>query len=152
MVTLRSTSYLLFVVALVSIATTASPCLAASGGTPRPFKGCAEGTAVFLSPQEAVIDYVGNATHLGNFTRREHLFINNDGFTFQGDMVFSAANGDELWLDFTGMFISATDAIGGYTFTGGTGRFDDATGEAVFFATTPDFVNVSVAFDGNVSY
>ena len=67
-------------------------------------------------------------------------------------MFFTAANADELWLDSSAMFISTTDAIGGYTFTGGTWRFDGATGEAFFVATTPDSVNVSVSFGGNISY
>ena len=148
----RSIVFLLFLVALVASVAIPNPCCAKKGGTERPFTGQAEGVAVFLSPQEAVIDYVGNASHLGKFARREFLFINDDGFTFQGFMVFTAANGDELWLDFSGMFISATDAMGSYTFTGGTGRFDGATGEADFFASTPDFVNISVIFDGSISY
>ena len=122
----RSSVRLLFLTALLSVVAAATPCYAKKGGTERPFRGQAEGVAEFLSPQEAIIDYVGNATHLGKFSRREFLFINDDGFTFQGFMIFTAANGDELCLDFEGMFISETDAIGTYTFTGGTGRFDGA--------------------------
>ncbi|MEW4529942.1 hypothetical protein [Maioricimonas sp. JC845] len=130
----------------------ASTCQAGKRGAERPFKGHARGIATFLSPVEAIIDYTGHATHLGKFTRREYLFINEDGFTFQGTMTFVAANGDELDLDFVGMFISPTDAIGTYTFTGGTGRFVDATGTAEFEAYTPDFVHVRVRFDGTISY
>lgn len=135
----------------------ATGCLAmsltqAAGAQDVPFKGEADGVAQFLSPQEVVIEYTGNATHLGRFTRHEYLFLNDDGFTFQGFMVFTAANGDELWLDFSGMFISPNDAVGTYTFTGGTGRFDGATGTAEFAASTPDFINVSARFSGRIRY
>lgn len=50
------------------------------------------------------------------------------------------------------MFISAGEAVGGYPFTGGTGRFENAIGNADFYATTPNFVNVSVTFEGDISY
>ena len=130
----------------------AAPVSAGEGGTERPFRGEGVGVIEFQGPQEAIVNWVGTATHLGKFTRQEFLFINDDGFTFQGYMVYTAANGDELTLDFSGMFISPTDAIGSYTFTGGTGRFADATGVADFYATTPDFVTATVTFDGVISY
>ena len=44
------------------------------------------------------------------------------------------------------------DAVGTYTFAGGSGRFSDATGSAAFTASTPDFVHVSVTFDGTIDY
>ncbi|MFG0336031.1 MAG: hypothetical protein ACF8TS_21945 [Maioricimonas sp. JB049] len=141
-----------FALALALTFATAATSYAGKGGTNRPFKGHATGVATFLSPFEAIIDYTGKATHLGKFTRREYLVINEDGFTFQGTMTFVAANGDELDLDFEGMFISPNDAIGTYTFTGGTGRFEDATGTATFEAYTPDFVDVEVTFEGTISY
>lgn len=119
------------------------------GGTNRPFKGEAVGVINFTSPTTAIVDYTGKATHLGSFTRREFLSI--DGPLVYGNMIFTTANGDELWLDFSGMFVSPTEAEGSYTFTGGTGRFEDATGEADFYAAT-DFVNVWVTFDGELSY
>ena len=53
-----------------------------------------------------------------------------------GWMVFTAADGDQLRLDFEGQFISPTTAVGTYEFTGGTGRFRDATGTADFEAAS----------------
>ena len=141
----------LIVIGCVMAAATSSV-FAAKNGTDRPFKGVAVGVAEFSSPTEAIIEYTGRATHLGRFTRIEYLTINDDGFTFQGNMIFTAANGDELWLDFSGMFVSQTDAVGFYDFTGGTGRFESASGTAEFEAFTPDFVNVTATFEGMIDY
>jgi hypothetical protein len=67
-------------------------------------------------------------------------------------MVFTAANGDELRLDFEGAFTSPTTAEGTYTLTGGTGRFRGATGGATFEAFTPDGVHVAATFEGTIRY
>ncbi|HUR53332.1 MAG TPA: hypothetical protein VMZ71_04340 [Gemmataceae bacterium] len=118
----------------------------------RPFRGSAAGMVTGVAPpNELIIEYTGTATHLGRFTREEHLFLNADG-SFTGTMVFTAANGDELWLDFEGAFSSATTAEGTYTFTGGTGRFSGATGGATFEAYTPDGIHVEARFEGTIRY
>ena len=127
--------------------------LRADGDRPaRPFRGSAEGMVTdVIPPNGLIIEYTGTATHLGRFTREERLFLNPDG-SFSGTMVFTAADGDELWLDFEGAFTSPTTAEGTYTFTGGTGRFRDATGEATFEAFTPDGVHVEATFEGTIRY
>ena len=118
----------------------------------RPFRGSAEGMIIeVIPPNELVAEYTGTATHLGRFTREEHLFLNPDG-SFTGTIVFTAANGDELWVDVEGAFTSQTTAEGTYTFTGGTGLFQDATGEAAFEAYTPDGVHVAATFEGTIRY
>ena len=125
---------------------------AEAGETSRRFQGTAEGAVTeFTTPTDWVIDYVGNATHLGKFTRRELISFTGPG-TFEGTIVFVAANGDELDADFEGHFVSPNDAVGTYTFTGGSGRFSDATGAAEFTAHTPDGIHVSAAFDGTIDY
>jgi glucose/arabinose dehydrogenase len=125
---------------------------AAAASSNRAFKGTAAGVVVDApAPGTLVIDYVGNATHLGRFTRREVLQFTGPG-TFQGTLAFIAANGDQLDATLTGGFVSANDAVGTYTITGGTGRFSDATGTSTFAVTTPDFVHVSVTFDGTIGY
>ena len=122
------------------------------GGSNRPFKGLAAGMVTGIAPSGAVvIEWAGNATHLGDFTRTEYLFFGPDG-AISGTLVFTAANGDQLWADFSGGFTSPTTAEGTYTFTGGTGRFSDATGTASFEATTSDGVHVAVSFEGSISY
>jgi len=123
-----------------------------AGETSRRFYGTAEGAVTeFTTPTDWVIDYVGNATHLGQFTRRELVSFTGPG-TVEGRIVFVASNGDELNVDFEGQFVSANDAVGTYTITGGSGRFSHATGSAVFAASTPDFLHVSVTFDGTIDY
>jgi hypothetical protein len=124
----------------------------ASAGSGRHFKGSAAGAVTDApGPGQLVIDYTGNATHLGSFTRREVLQFTS-ATTFQGTIAFVAANGDELDATFDGHFVSASDAVGTYTFTGGTGRFSDATGTATFAASAADLPNVSVTFEGTIDY
>lgn len=126
-------------------------CLAQPGfAGERPFVGKAEGLITFSSPTTAVVDYTGHATHLGKFTRQEFLTI--EGPFLSGTIIYTAANGDELWVEFIGMFVSPNDAEGVYFIDGGTGRFADATGVAAFQASTPDFVNVAVTFEGTIDY
>lgn len=115
-----------------------------------PFRGSETGMlTASLPPNELVVDSTGTATHLGQFTSEEHLFLNADG-TFSGDKVFVAANGDELHLNFQGGFTSPTTVEGVFTFTGGTGRFQHASGTASFQAITPDGVNLSLTFLGSI--
>jgi hypothetical protein len=141
----------LFVVATLALCSS-DQAWAEKRGTGRPFKGRAEGRVVAqIPPNQLVINYTGRASHLGKFTRTENLFLNPDG-SFSGTIVFTAANGDELHLNLTGRFVSPTDAVGTYDFTGGIGRFSDATGKATFKASTPDGINVEAAFEGTISY
>jgi ELWxxDGT repeat protein len=121
-------------------------------GSNLPFKGVATGTVTGIAPSGAIIiESTGNATHLGDFTRTEYVFFGPGG-TISGTEVFTAANGDQLSVDFSGAFTSPTTAEGTYTFTGGTGRFSDATGTATFAATTLDAIHVTVSFEGSISY
>jgi hypothetical protein len=124
----------------------------ATHGIDRPFKGLAAGTVTGSLPSGAVvIESTGTATHLGDFTRTEYVFFGPVG-AISGTVVFTAANGDQLWADFSGAFTSPTTAEGTYTFTGGTGRFSDATGTASFEATTLDGIHVAVSFEGSIGY
>ena len=127
--------------------------LCAGGNDPgRPFWGTAVGMVTeSVPPNELVIEYTGTATQLGQFTRAEYLFLNPDG-SFIGKMVFTVASGDELWLDFSGAFTSPTVATGTYRFTGGTGRFRNATGAATFTAYTPDGMHVVARFVGRIRF
>ncbi len=103
-----------------------------------------------VPPDELFMEYTGTATHLGLFTGEQQLFLNPDG-SFTGSIVFTAANGDELWADFSGEYTSPM-VDGSLTFTGGTGRFEDATGTVDFEGYTPDGVHITTAFDGWIRY
>lgn len=105
----------------------------ARAGDQVPFKGCLEGTVTRSLPPPPIdvdIEAVGNATHLGLFTVDiPHLVVppHADGFYY-----FEAANGDSLTAEFEG--VSAPYEPGVLyivevaTITGGTGRFEGASG------------------------
>lgn len=126
----------------------------ALAGVSTPFKGWGSGTVVGVNPQptytELTIDGSGQSTHLGHFTRHEVIQINATG-GISGTIDFTAANGDVVSVSVAGQFISATEAVGTYTVTGGTGRFDGATGSANFTAVSLDGIHVTFEFDGDIS-
>jgi hypothetical protein len=68
-------------------------------------------------------------------------------------MTFTAANGDELYANVEGGFTSPdlSTAEGSYTFTGGTGRFEGASGGALFSAVASE-TGYDVTFDGQIEY
>lgn len=119
-----------------------------------PFKGSANAvvTDIAIVGETMHLSLVGsgNATHLGNYTRLEEVDIT--GPFVDASLVFIAANGDELWIHAVGMFTGPGVVEGTYSITGGTGRFTNATGSAEFIGTTPDFVHLSVSFDGIIDY
>ena len=104
-----------------------------------------DGRCTAPSDWVTTIDLRGTAAHLGRVTAVASHCTQIDIFTtpnpgvFQdGRMVVEAANGDELWLTYTGGFVftpqGAPDVglseitFSTVTVVGGTGRFDGATG------------------------
>ena len=144
--------YLTFLLAALTVAS--APQWASATGEV-PFKGSAEGVVVSLSPgPEGVLLTVladGQATHLGRFSREEMLLLDPSTGTVAGTIVFTAANGDQLTGVVAGQFTSPTTVAGTYTFTGGTGRFENAAGEVDFSLATPDGMHFTVEFDGSLS-
>jgi hypothetical protein len=75
-----------------------------------------------------------------------------------GRMVLVAANGDELHWSYAGTgSLPDTDGdtaiTGSFVISGGTGRFDDATGEGTIEGTVRTSTGlVSVTYQGTVSY
>jgi hypothetical protein len=121
-----------------------------------PFKGKAKGAVVNAVPEATgvllTVHAVGRATHLGFFFREETLHFNPAAGTIDGTVIFTAANGDQLFGNVVGGFVSPTQATGTYEFTGGTGHFANASGEADFVVTTPDGTNFTADFEGKISY
>jgi len=77
----------------------------------------------------------GNATHLGLFTNTGHVDFTPDASNPNilhpsGGGVFTAANGDKLNFVIISGALDLTTGIGtgDFAFTGGTGRFANATG------------------------
>ena len=122
-----------------------------------PFKGNGAGTIVgqeVLGPTHVHLSALGegDATHLGRYIRTEELDLNPATGAFTGTVVFTAANGDELTCAVAGQFVSATDAVGDYVVTGGTGRFAGAPGNASFSATMTGAATYGFAFNGTIDW
>jgi hypothetical protein len=108
----------------------------AAAGKQVPFKGSLEGdvTVTPLAPPFVMVDVnaTGNATHLGQFALDIPHVVNRANGTAVGSYEFTAANGDTLTADFTGVAVPIAAGIlyieETATITGGTGRFAGATG------------------------
>ena len=99
----------------------------------------------------------GNGTHLGNYTESGNVVISGDDPTalhVEGSATLTAANNDELCLDFTGQLNFFTGAITAtITFDGATmGRFQDATGSASLVAQFQPDGTISVVVVGTIDY
>ena len=126
-----------------------------------PFRGCLEGVATVtpLAPPFVAIDVEGsgNATQLGQFEVSIPHVTNRSNGTAVGTYEFTAANGDTLTADFVSQ-VTPTDVPGVVsvavtaTITGGTGRFDGATGGFVGDRLA-DMRNgtVTESFEGTIS-
>ena len=119
-----------------------------------PLAGRAEGSVTSLAPATGGVMLTvlaqGNASHLGIFTREEQILLDPVSNTFTGTLVFTAANGDRLAGTLEGAFVAPGSATGTYAFTGGTGRFAQASGYADFVLATPDGLNFTVGFAGSI--
>lgn len=103
----------------------------------------------------------GNATHLGEITENATVVINmavvqNGCSPETRDTTFTAANGDTITMHGTGWTCAATsDAHDNYDITGGTGRFQGASGsgnEYNIHKFTGSGVGVAtVTYDGTIS-
>ena len=133
--------------------------LPASAAPPVPFRGRADLVVTgqeFLPPASLRLtgSATGQATHLGRFTRTETIVVDLTNGTFTGTLVFTAANGDRLTADVAGHFTSPhlDAAEGTYVFTGGTGRFHNASGQAAFEAKAVGPGAFDVKFNGTIQY
>lgn len=137
----------------------------AQGAEPRPFSGRVVATwdnvfnALFAPP--ATFQGVSWVTHLGLAEQEGCLvlgFPNADGnFPGYGSVTMTAADGHQLTFDYEGVLNPFTgEGIGTLTFTGGTGRFANATGSGTFDAqidvSQPTNQAMTVLLDGEVHY
>jgi hypothetical protein len=122
-----------------------------------PFRGAADEVVTDVTPLgpgllQLTVTVTGEATYLGRFTGTEEVVLDLADGTFSGTRVFVAANGDRLYADVEGAFTSATTAEGTLTFTGGTGRFRDASGGTGFQAVSPDGIHLALSFEGAIEF
>jgi hypothetical protein len=81
--------------------------------------------------------FSGHSTLLGRYTGEGFHILNPVDFTFVGEATYTAANGDELHVEYTGQLFPSDDADFPFGFiaevnaVGGTGRLADARGTAV---------------------
>jgi hypothetical protein len=114
------------------------------GPVERPYGGTCD-TIVTTTPVDPLtlrqrIQYTCRLQHLGRTTAINEQIVNLTApgattGTLSNRTVYTAANGDQLFADFSGVveFNFAANAVtfsGTETFSGGTGRFTDASGEA----------------------
>jgi hypothetical protein len=102
----------------------------------------------------------GNATHLGLFTNTGKVIFTPDASNPNilhptGEGVFTAANGDKLNFIVTGGALDVTTGMGtgDFEFTGGTGRFANATGHTAA-VVEQNFVTgaYEITLVGNIDY
>ena len=72
----------------------------------------------------------GEATHIGHYTLVGTFAVDVRFATATGVYTLTAANGDQLFLDMEGhaVLTDFTKTVANFTVTGGTGRFQGATG------------------------
>ena len=105
-------------------------------------------------------EFDGNATHLG----LSHMSAQGNAYPYPppiqqiGDMVLTAADGDELYVHYEGTAVYLSQTLvefdGDFSFEGGTGRFLDVTGEGIYWgsasvAPSPDPWG-KIYFDGTL--
>ncbi|MDB5322906.1 MAG: hypothetical protein JWN40_4537 [Phycisphaerales bacterium] len=105
-----------------------------------PFNGSFDGVVSHSSvdpvTDAVLVEAAGNANHLGQFAVIAPHLVNTPTRTAAGRYEFTAANGDKVYADFTGVaHPTATSGVIAIvetaTITGGTGRFAGASGSFV---------------------
>ena len=137
----------------VSLASFVSSAVAAE----TPFKGTVTavetGTVV---PPTRFLDRegTGNATYLGRYTEHVTMEIDIPTMSSTGAATFTAANGDTLLATVVGQATRTSPTtlsiVEVYTITGGTGRFDDATGSFTLESNLDQPTGVSTGTLGGV--
>jgi hypothetical protein len=123
----------------------------------RPFHLVEHGTLTVDQDGNLVSDGTGTATHLGSFTlhRTAKLKPSEDGsglVDVDGRATLIAANGDQLEASIEGTLNPQTHhAVLAYEWKGGTGRFKNATGTAIWLVDITDNTYDVVA-DGVINY
>ena len=126
-----------------------------------PFRGSIQGVEIAdVQFPKLFVDGSGSgrATHLGRFTMTYELEVDLLTRETFGSSVFTAANGDSLTTDITGLGTPTANPdvhsiVEVHTITGGTGRFAGATGGFIRKYSLDRVTLVSSgSFAGTISY
>jgi hypothetical protein len=128
-----------------------------------PFKGSFTTTAQLLQPPPIRMERVtgtGEATHLGESTFVATVTVNlttPPPFQVTGTTVFTAANGDEFYTQFSGTSTPHGDGTATgvlhHAITGGTGRFAEISGNFTgIVQVNPANPTNSVTYEGDIRY
>jgi hypothetical protein len=105
---------------------------------------------------DVVASGTGTATHLGAITVERTATLTATStpgiFDFKGDAVLTSASGDQLFTEIDGTFNANTghaDLV--YEWTGGTGRFEHATG-VTFWSVDVANGEYDVVANGQINY
>ena len=150
----RTAAVMSVLLGVLMVAAWSSTAATAGQGRPRPFAGTVTGTvsfpevgttdcpstAVWLGGRRTDSVATGRARHLGRVSMTSsHCTPRMDGIE-GGHMTLVAADGHAVHLTYSGLAplppagVSTLHATLHVTVTGGSGRFDDATGEATLEA------------------
>jgi len=160
-----STGFTLRLAAVLLAAALAGSTLANSrdGGVAVPFKGHSSGTVTATGFDPATgtafthVEGEGQASHLGHFTVTGDVAVDVATGIPHGTWTLTAANGDQLFLDMTGSGIDDHHGFGAFTVTGGTGRFEEASGyyeQIITFAVplgTAEVIDYTDVVEGTIS-
>jgi hypothetical protein len=105
-------------------------------GSELPFAGTFEANETASGPGGAQhhLEGIGNATHLGRFTITSDFTVDPITVTGAGTATWTAANGDQIFTAETGQGVVTFPTLTvdeTHTITGGTGRFEGASGTFV---------------------
>ena len=127
----------------------------AEGGSDLPFKGDLRATEA-VNGQMHHLTGEGNSTHLGQFTYDAHITVDPITHNGVGTVVWTAANGDQIFASTAGHVLSVAFPIVSFeetqSITGGTGRFVDASGTIIVERTLDVTTHATTgSFDGEIS-
>jgi hypothetical protein len=125
------------------------------GGSDLPFKGDLQATEA-VNGQLHHLTGAGNATHLGRFTYAADLTVDPITHSGVGTVVWTAANGDQVFARTDGHVVSVAFPIVSFeetqSITGGTGRFVDASGTVILERTLDVTTHATTgSFDGAIN-
>jgi hypothetical protein len=99
---------------------------------------------------------VGTATHLGLLTTQSSytdIYDNEDNLTgTSGHDVFTAADGSQLIMDWSAVLHADFTEDGTFEFSGGTGRFEGASGSGSLHAFLTTSYDIVLIMTGTIVY